>query len=139
MTDDGRYGYEMSLDVFLQALAVLAEPPEQACKTYGFYNVAWELKEDLLGAEYLLGSQYAYFSPAQRQQISTLINDLHQLPEAAIRFTRVAQESVENMLHETWEVPREKAAQLLAILDDVLTTNAAFLSSQPPSGSPSST
>lgn len=139
MTDDGRYGYEMSLDVFLQALAVLGEPPEQACKTYGFRNVAWELKEDLLSAEYLLGSQHACFSPQQREQISALLGELHQLPEAAIRVTRTAQESVENMLHEAWESPRQKAAGLQDILQDVLARNAAFLNSPPASGPASST
>lgn len=139
MTEDGRYSYEMSLDVFLQALAVLAEPPEQACKTYGFYNVAWELKEDLLSAEYLLGSQYAYFSPEQREQISALLHDLHQLPDAATSFTRTAQESVENMLHDAWESPREKAIRLLLTLEDVLAKNTAYLNSPSSSGLSSST
>ena len=39
--------FHSSFRIFLNAVEMLASPPEEQCRLMGNYNVAWELKEDV--------------------------------------------------------------------------------------------
>ena len=57
---------------FLCAVEVLSHDPERQCAEIGDYNVAWELKNDVMAGRYLLGTG---FLPANEERCITNLLD----------------------------------------------------------------
>jgi hypothetical protein len=110
-----REAFENGFYYFVQALEVLALPASEQCERLDDFNVAWELKNDVGAAEFLLRSpSSSRLSQAQRAAVESLLVMLTGVPVAQLRGGREA--NLEAMRHESWEPLRPAAAELLHTL-----------------------
>lgn len=122
--------FENSYRVFILALGALASTAEEACRQYGNYNVAWEIRDDVAAGLYL-GQNPAHRLSAQHvAEIQKLADILDSLPASVVKFTNIIEESLENMHHPAWELARRMAAQLLESLHPVTETNESYFHRQ---------
>lgn len=120
--------FETSYHTFIRCLEALASSPEAACKQYGHYNVAWEIKEDVSAGVFLKNNSAHRLSEQHVTEIKRLAEILNSLPASAIPFSNIVEESLKNMRHPAWELPRRMASQLLESLRPVTETNEKYFS-----------
>jgi hypothetical protein len=120
--------FENAYRVFIMCLDALASTPEVACETYGNYNVAWEIKHDVSAGVYLAKNPAHRLSEKHIADIVKIAGMLNSLPESAIKFTNIIEESLENMRHPAWVPARQMAGQLLESLRPVTETNEKYFS-----------
>jgi hypothetical protein len=127
MTDiDQRELFENSYYYFVEALAVLAAPPAQACELLGYFNVAFEAKFDAEAGRYLFNYERCTLSEKNKNEILELINLLQSIPDQIISFTKNPGESLERMHHPCWILVRQKAAALLSELAPITEQNRRY-------------
>ncbi|SFU47955.1 hypothetical protein SAMN04489707_1005121 [Paenacidovorax caeni] len=84
---------QSSMRVFIDAVEMLAMPAAEQCQAMGDYNVAWELKDDVVAGRYLLGR--GCFTAEQEAWIRALIAalaavDVQSLPAGPGRAANLA-------------------------------------------------
>jgi hypothetical protein len=109
---------------FVEALRVLAAPPVQQCEAVGDYNVAWELKDDVLDGRYLLGR--GFLSDSQEVAVSHLLQilepiDVSRLPSGAGR-----EQNLKAMCDPCWRPVRELASRVILELAGPIADTAAY-------------
>ncbi len=114
---EDRDAYENSYYYFIKQLEVLAASPEEACELLGHSNVAFGVKFDLEGSDYIFNYDSCSLEAEQRQAIIELLDDLNTIPPAVLRYTEVASMSLKNMGHACWTPLRKKAQNLLKLLE----------------------
>lgn len=122
--------FENAYGTFIFCLGALAGSPEEACEKYGNYNVAWEIQDDVASGVYLAKNLAHRLSLDQVAAIQALANALKSLPKDAIGFTKVIEESLENMRHPAWEKVRRMAAELQNGLRTVTAENVRYFSGE---------
>jgi hypothetical protein len=109
--------FENSYYYFVQALQVLAQDALTQCEAMGNYNVAWELKDNLLRGAYLLNyPSSARLIDEQRRGILDLMAGLESVPSTELPAGPNLQDNLAAMNHASWEPLRKQAAQLLKLL-----------------------
>jgi hypothetical protein len=116
--------FRNSCHYFLEALRVLGLPPEQQCEEVGDYNVAWELKNDVLAGRYLLG--LGFLSTSQEAQMLRVLEaveavEVNRLPAGAGR-----ERNLKAMVDLSWEPVRFTAAEVFVALESLAADNAAY-------------
>lgn len=120
--------FENSYRVFISCLGALASSHEVACEKYGNYNVAWEIKNDVSAGVHLANNPAHRLTERHISEIQKLAGMLNSLPESAIKFTNIVEESLVNMRHPAWEPARKMAGQLLESLCPVTESNEKYFS-----------
>ena len=113
---------------FLPVLKLLAEDAETQCKTMGYFNVAWELKDDASrDALAVLNLSGENLSQEQRDGLTKLLEELNAIPDAVINVANVKEEHIRTMSHPCWIPLRTHAVELIHLLDsETQRTNAFF-------------
>lgn len=102
---------------FIEALQVLAQDAPTQCETMGNYNVAWELKDDLLRGTHLLNyPSSARLTSEQSSAIRALAAALEGVPSTNLPAGADPKDNLAAMNHPSWEPLRKRAAQLLVLL-----------------------
>lgn len=112
-------------DVFVFTLEALASAPERQCELLGDFNTAWELRDDVLGGRYLVGT--GFFTQLQEAAVLELIAavepvQVNDLPSGSGRAPNLAA-----MRAPVWEPVRRMAQALLVTLAPLTEANRAFL------------
>lgn len=106
---------------FIEAVATLAAEPATQCERMGDYNVAWEIKDDVLAGRYL--AQWDLLRPQQRDAILSLAKALDCLPADALDGGRGREVNLRAMRNVAWLPLRTQATEALAILDTLTKIN----------------
>jgi len=109
---------------FLQALEILSRDPERQCKEMGDYNVAWELKDDVMAGRYLLGQRFLVAS--EEAAIARLLKaleavDVRDMPGGAGR-----EPNLRAMAHVSWAPVRALAKAVFEQLRPLAAANRAY-------------
>lgn len=124
--DSNREAFEQSYRNFIGALEILAKGPEEQCAIMGFYNVAWELRDDILVGKFLLAISHRYLSTSQQSAIANLLAQVEALPETMFCEVTSEIENLNSMRVALWEPLRSKANELLMILQSATTKNEVY-------------
>lgn len=106
-------GFELGRRAFIDAVAALASTPQSCCERYGRYNVAWEIKDDVLSGRHLTENFPSHFNDEQHRAVKALLDALEAIPAEITAFTDVGQVSLERMQHGSWESARLCAEAVL--------------------------
>lgn len=110
---------------FIEAIATLAAAPEAQCESYGDFNVAWEIKDDVAAGR--LFAEWPQLTVHQRTEMLSLIAALDQVPEVVLRSALSRQANLEAMSNPAWTPLREQAEKLLVVLQALSKSNAVWL------------
>ncbi|TAK91178.1 MAG: hypothetical protein EPO06_05325 [Burkholderiaceae bacterium] len=110
---------------FINALVILAEPPDAQCADMGDYNVAWELKDDVAAGRYLVGR--GLLAAKDEEAILALANAVQAVPHSILGSASGREANLLAMRHKSWTPLREEAAGLLVLLRQFSKQNAHFL------------
>ena len=114
---DEREAFENGFLHFAHALEVLSLPAAEQCERMGNFNVAWEIKDDVAAAAYLLRSPHVgRLSAAQREATLELLAALKDVPVKQLPGGSDPKHNRAAMNHPSWEPLRERAVKLLALL-----------------------
>jgi hypothetical protein len=105
--------FYLEYDWFMGHVQSLAMSPEDCSEDQGNYNVAHELWYFIPQAKQMMLDPIQVMTEEQRAAVQTLVLIVEAIPEDARRWTTIAQESVENMRHETWKNARVQANKVL--------------------------
>ena len=123
-TMDAEETYHHVFYYFVQALRILAMDPEPQCEAQGNYNVAFELKDEILSGRYLIGK--GRLNDLEERVIVALASDITGVPDSALTFANGHTPNVRNMMHPAWAPIRAQAASLLALLNTRIAENNAY-------------
>jgi hypothetical protein len=126
-----RDDFENALFYFMEALNVLELNAESQCEQMGNYNVPWELRHDVSeGGMAVTRSSASYLTREQTDQIIELASKVRELPAEATAPagtpTTNHPGSLIAMNHASWAPLREKAAQLLRVLEPASKRNKEY-------------
>jgi hypothetical protein len=111
--------------VWVQAVQMLAQSPEEQCAAMGDYNVAWELKDDVQAGKYLAGQ--GYLEPEQECWVLALAGALEAVPAQVLPAGAGRQANLAAMQHPSWVPLRAIAALVLHALEPFTAANARYL------------
>ena len=92
----------------------------------GYYNVAWELKDDISSGLYLFEISEPYLNEEKKLAIKILVDEVEKIPEEAFKDGNSTEGSLKAMSHPAWEPLRVKAVTLLQVLEPVTRANDDF-------------
>lgn len=102
---------------FYDAVEILSQPAELQCEVMGYYNVAWELQEDISkGGRYLIENPAHIFSEDQILAIQELIDALDEIPSSILIATDEKEENIKAMKYTCWKPLRKMSKELLSTL-----------------------
>jgi hypothetical protein len=117
--------WHLAYSVFIFTLQALASSPEEACAAMGSCNTAWELKDDGMAGEYLLGR--GHLSAEQEMAVRQLLEQLRAVPASELPSGEGLAPNLAAMRHPAWQPVRASAAALLGILGPVTASSRAYL------------
>jgi len=121
--------FEHNLHHFLEWLEVLVMQPKDACETWGNYNVAWELVNDLkLDGNAITANPYSYLTEDQKQEIINFLSSLVKIPESILVSATTPEANEEAMSHPYWKNYRLAAQKLIKILGSASKRNKEYFS-----------
>lgn len=113
---------------FLRTIETLACPAEEACEIMGYYNVAWELKDDVQRDwEGLRDNPVSILTAQQASAIDQFAGEFNKIPESILEFENTREGSLGKMQHPSWEPIRQQARVLLKVLEGVEKANKEYL------------
>jgi len=119
--------YESAYYYYFQALELLTQDAETQCERLNFFNVAWEIVDDInRGAEQLTGLPGGSLTDAQRQGILELAGALNNVPKSVLFCTNSREGHLRSMAHPCWDALRQMAANLVERLSSETRKNAEF-------------
>ena len=121
---DAEDAYQHILFYFIQALRILAMDPEPQCEAERNFNVAQELKNEILSGRYVIGK--GRLNEPQETAIATLASAIAAAPDSALTFANGHAPNVRNMMHPAWTPIRAQPASLLALLHSRIAENKAY-------------
>ncbi|MDE2239112.1 MAG: hypothetical protein KGJ73_04190 [Rhodospirillales bacterium] len=109
--------YVNNYHYFHKVLLVLAEDAEEQCKLLGYFNVAWEIKDDALSnGQAVLNTVDAQLSEQQKDRIKRLLENVADIPGAVVNVPNTREAHLRAMNDPCWVPIRAQAKQLIAIL-----------------------
>lgn len=119
--------YEYCLSNFLKWLDVLAMEPVELCDTWGNYNVAWELVNDLkTDGQCIVSMACGYLSESQKLKVRDFLGSLEAIPKSLLLGTTTVQENVEAMSHPCWQAYKKSSVALVQCLEPAAKRNRKF-------------
>jgi Asp-tRNA(Asn)/Glu-tRNA(Gln) amidotransferase A subunit family amidase len=117
--------FHSSYRIYLQALEMLAETPENQCQLMGDYNVAWELKEDVAAGRYLVNR--GYLSAAQEAWVVAMAAALEAIDTLVLPAGPGRDVNLLAMQNPNWEPLRYLAAEVVRQLAPFTELNSSYL------------
>jgi hypothetical protein len=111
---------------FVEALEVLEKDAATQCDLMGNFNVAWELKDDVLRGERLLTLPGGELTEEQRDEIRKLLSSLREIPNSVLAATTSGTENRRAMEDLSWGPVRKNASRLLDMLRSESRKTSAF-------------
>jgi hypothetical protein len=121
---DAEETYQHIFFYFIQALGILAMDPKPQCEAEGNFNVAQELKNEILSGRYVIGR--GKLSESEETAIATLAAAVAAVPDSALTFANGHAPNLKTMSHPAWMPIRAQAASLLGLLDSRIVENKAY-------------
>ena len=119
--------YATSYYYFFQALELLAQDAETQCKRLDYFNVGWEIADDIVrGAEMLTGLPGGGLTEEQKAAIVALAEAADTMPKSVILCDNTHDSQLRGMQHPAWDPLRLKAAALIRMLEPETLRNAEF-------------
>jgi hypothetical protein len=104
---------------------MLAEAPENQCQLMGDYNVAWEIKEDVLAGRYLVNR--GYLSASQEAWVIALAAALETVNTLVLPAGPGREANLLAMQDPKWDPLRFLAAEVARQLAPFTEANAKYL------------
>jgi hypothetical protein len=123
-TMDDEEKYHHIFFYFIKALEILAMDAKRQCEAEGNFNVAQELKYEILSGRYVIGK--GKLSESEETAIAALASAIASVPDSALKFAEGHAPNVRNMMHPAWTPIRARAASLLTLLNSRIVENCAF-------------
>jgi len=123
---DEREAFENAYSHYVHMVEALAGSPEEACKIYGHFNVAYGIKRDVELVPPIFEWAISPLTAEHRRGIANLISALQLIPEQVLSFTNVKQECLARMRHPSWLPARKMANQLLQDLRPITELNNRY-------------
>jgi hypothetical protein len=102
---------------FHKVLTVLSEDAEVQCQIVGYFNVAWEIKDDALSNGHaVLNTVDAQLSEQQKARISQLLENVADIPDTVVNVPNLREAHLRAMSDPCWIPIRAQAKQLIAVL-----------------------
>lgn len=108
--------FDNGLHYLRKALENLAKPPSEQCDVMGDYNVAWELRDDVLSHIRLLEVTDCQLNEEQGQGIFRVGNMLRALDPKLLALANTRAANIAAMTDTSWAPIRREAAALLLLL-----------------------
>ena len=121
---DAEEKYHQIFSEFAHALRHLAMDAHPQCESEGNFNVAQELKYEILSGRYVIGK--GKLNETEETAIAALTSAVATVPESALTFAEGRAANVRNMMHPAWTPIRAQAALLLTLLDARIAQNKAY-------------
>jgi len=103
---------------FHEALEVLAKDAEAQCQEMGYFNVAWEAKDDAIKNGYaVLNIADGKLSAQQEDQLRELLENVAAIPDAVVNVPNSKAAHVLAMGDPCWDPIRAQAKRLLSLLE----------------------
>lgn len=118
--------FDSEVSWYIGHVRSLAMTPEECCADQGNYLVAGELFYFLLQPTSLLTDPSMPLSAEQKTAIEVLRQSVRSVPLEARSGGPNAAASLKDMQHPSWELPRQSAANVLAVLAPLLEARAAW-------------
>lgn len=110
---DADYEYANAYFHFLKALETLSEDADRQCEVMGYFNVAWELRDEAVdGANAILTLPGGGLSTEQREAITRLTACLRALPSKVVNVDNVKEEHLCAMNSSSWASIRLEARNM---------------------------
>jgi hypothetical protein len=124
----GETDFDSPFYYFIDAVRVLSHDPETQCREKQNYNAGWEIQHDVMRrAEIVLGSPLSYLTDNQKEKICGLVRHLKDLSQEVIEPKNVALTTetgcIATMSHPAWRPMRERATELLGLLEWAIKCN----------------
>ena len=104
--------------------------PIELCNTWGNYNVAWELVDDLNSdGNAVITSSCGYLSEVQKQEIQRFLASLSNLPKSVLAGSASVAANQEAMSHPCWLPFKSASSALLETLESAAIRNRAYFAS----------
>jgi hypothetical protein len=114
--------FRSDLDWYVGHARSLAMSPEDCCTDQGHYLVAGELFYLLLQPTSLLDDPLGQLDSEQKAALERLRHSVRQVPVEARSGGATAAESLANMRHQAWELPRRLADEFVAAFAPLMAT-----------------
>lgn len=119
--------FEHQLRCLLQWLSVMTMEPIELCDTWGNYNVAWELVDDLKGDGAAVTSAHcSYLTKSQRQDVLNFLYSLTLIPEDILVGATTVAANIQAMSHPCWIPYKKSAAALILSLESAAERNRKY-------------
>ncbi|WP_147306396.1 hypothetical protein [Methylovirgula sp. 4M-Z18] len=103
---------------FHNALVILAENAEVQCQKMGYFNVAWELKNDVISNGYaILDTIDPILSAQQMDHLTRLLESVADIPDSSVNVENSKEAHLRAMRCPRWIPLRAQAKQLLCLLE----------------------
>ena len=123
--------YATSYYYFFQALELLAQDAETQCKRLDYFNVGWEIVDDIVrGAEMLSNLPGGGLTGEQKAAIVALAEAADTMPKSVTLCDNTRDSQLRGMQHPAWDALRLKAAELVRLLEPETVRNAEFFRQQ---------
>lgn len=109
---------------FFRSLTILSYEAERQCEEMGDFNTAWELKNDVMNGESLLGSNF--LTDLEKRCISVLLAALEPIPVNEMPAGVGRAPNLEAMNHPAWLDVREFAKYACIELAEKAMINDAY-------------
>ncbi len=123
-TMDAEEKYHQIFLEFSRALTSLAMEAAQQCETQGDFNVAQELKYEILSGRYVIGK--GKLDEVEETAIATLASASAAVPDSALTFAEGHAANARNMQHPAWTPIRARAVLLLDLVEPRIAENKKY-------------
>jgi hypothetical protein len=121
-----REQFEQAYWSFAHALKVASENARAQCNTMGFYNVAWEIRNDIKSGIYMLEVSNGFLSDTQKNDIREFVAAANNLPEYIFGEAVSKNQNLEVMCNPCWNPIRTQARRLTKVLEEVTKSNQSY-------------
>jgi len=109
--------YANSYHYFQRSLAILSQDAEEQCLAMGNFNVAWEIKDDVISNGYaVLSTMSTQLSDQQQKQVKQLLENASAIPDYVVNVPNTKEGHLKAMTDPHWTPLRAQAKQLIAVL-----------------------
>jgi hypothetical protein len=118
LPENEEYVYANGYHYFLKALDNLCRDADAQCEVMGYFNVAWELRDDARSSgKAVLALASGRLSGGQKGAVSHLLASLDALPDSVVDVDNVKDEHLRAMRSPFWASVREEARHLRVSLE----------------------
>lgn len=109
--------YANNYHYFQDSLVVLGKDAEAQCQSMNYFNVAWEIKDEIISNGYaVLNTADTQLSEQQKDRIKRLLENVANIPDSVINVPNSKEAHLRAMNNPCWVPLRLQAKQLVSAL-----------------------